>query len=357
MKLDKESFAALIKLLVFLVVTGGATVVLALLLTNGSFADRHEYRAVFSDVAGVVKGDDVRIAGVAVGSVRSVEVIDRNKALVVFGVNKDTPLTENTNVQIRFRNLVGQRYFALTQGAEGAKATLKPGSVIPESHTKEALDLNVLFNGFKPVFEGLSPADTNKLSFELVQTLQGEGGNIEQLLARTSSLTNTLAGRDKLVGDVITNLSEVLDTVGDRDKELTETIDTLQQFATGLKNDRGAILGSIDSVSDLAVVTADLLEGVRPPLTEDIKQLRRLTAGLSTDKNKKELADALQIVPMKMTKLANAATYGTYFNFFVCDFEGNLEVPPIPGILPEGTLLQLFGEEGFPPNPGGRCEE
>lgn len=354
MKLDKESFAALVKLLVFLVVTGGATVVLALLLTNGSFADRNEYRAVFSDVTGVVKGDDVRIAGVAVGSVRSVEVIDRDKALVVFGVNKDTPLTENTNVQIRFRNLVGQRYFALTQGAEGAKATLRPGSVIPESRTKEALDLNVLFNGFKPVFEGLSPADTNKLSFELVQTLQGEGGTIEQLLGRTSSLTNTLAGRDKLIGDVITNLSEVLDMVGDRDKELTETIDTLQQFATGLKNDREAILGSIDSVSDLAVETADLLEGVRPPLTEDIKQLRRLTAGLSTDKNKKQLADALQILPIKMTKAANTATYGTYYNFFLCDFEGNIDVPPIPGILPEGTKLKVFGDEGMHVN-GGRC--
>jgi len=346
--------AALVKLLIFLAGTGGATVVLALLLTNGSFADRYEYRAVFNDVTGVVKGDDVRIAGVAVGNVRSVEVIDRNKAMVVFGVNKDTPLTENTNVQIRFRNLIGQRYFALTQGAEGAKATLKPGSTIPESRTKEALDLNVLFNGFKPVFEGLSPDDTNKLSFELVQTFQGEGGTIEQLLGRTSSLTNTLAGRDKLIGDVITNLSEVLDMVGDQDKELTETIDTLQQFATGLKNDREAILGSIDSVSDLAVETADLLEGARPPLTEDIKQLRRLTAGLSTDKNKKQLADALQILPIKMTKAANTATYGTYYNFFLCDFEGNIDVPPIPGILPEGTKLKVFGDEGMHVN-GGRC--
>ena len=352
--------AALVKLLIFLVGTGGATVVLALLLTNGSFADRNEYRAVFNDVTGVVKGDDVRIAGVAVGSVRSVKIVDRNKAVVVFGVNKDTLLTENTNVQIRFRNLVGQRYFALTQGTEGPKATLKPGSTIPESRTEEALDLNVLFNGFKPVFEGLSPEDTNKLSFELVQAFQGEGGTIEQLLGRTSSLTNTLAGRDKLIGDVITNLSEVLDMVGDRDKELAGTIDTLQQFATGLKNDRGAILGSIDSVSDLAVVTADLLEGVRPPLTEDIKQLRRLTAGLSTDKNKKQLADALQIVPIKMTKLANAATYGTYFNFFLCDFEGKIVVPPIPGILPardangKGTTLQVFGDEGMHVN-DGRC--
>ena len=101
------------------------------------------------------------------------------------------------------------------------------------------------------MFQALSPGDTNKFAYEIVQTLQGESGNVENLLARTSSLTNTLAGRDQLIGDVITNLSEVLDTVGSRDKELTETIDTLQQFVTGLKDDRDAILNSVDSISDL----------------------------------------------------------------------------------------------------------
>ncbi len=129
------------------------------------------------------------------------------------------------------------------------------------------------------------PSDTNKFAYEIVQTLQGESGNVENLLARTSSLTNTLAGRDQLIGDVITNLSEVLDTVGSRDKELTDTIDTLQQFVTGLKDDRDAILNSVDSISDLTDETSDLLVQGRPALTEDIKQLNALTKNLSSKKN------------------------------------------------------------------------
>ena len=52
----------------------------------------------------------------------------------------------------------------------------------------------MLLNGFKPVFEALNPEDTNKLAFEIVQTLQGEAGNVQSLLGRVSSLTNTLAG-------------------------------------------------------------------------------------------------------------------------------------------------------------------
>lgn len=350
MKLDKQSLSALVKLTIFLIITAMATLFLGLLLSNGNFSKRYEYKAVFNDVTGVTKGDDVRIAGVAVGSVKNIQVKGRDRAIVTFKVNADTPLTENTNVQIRFRNLVGQRYFALSQGSDGAKSTLKPGGTIPESRTEEALDLNVLFNGFKPVFKALSPKDTNKLAYELIQTIQGEGGNVENLLASTSSLTNTLAGRDKLIGDVITNLSEVLDTVGSRDKELSATISTLQQFVTGLKNDRGAILGSVDSISGLSVETADLLAQGRPALTGDIKQLNRLTSNLSEKKNLKTLSDHIQILPIKMGKLGNNATYGSEFDFFLCKVNGNL-------LLPNGDELPIGGADGIATAGGERCKE
>jgi phospholipid/cholesterol/gamma-HCH transport system substrate-binding protein len=328
-QLDRESMGAAVKLGFFLAFTGLSTLVLALTLSNGSFGERRQYKAIFTDVTGMAKGDDVRIAGVAVGSVSGIKIIDRDKAQVTFGVDSDVPLTTNTNATIKFRNLVGQRYIALTQGAEGSTTVLKPGSTIPESRTKEALDLNVLLNGFKPVFQALSPADTNKLAYEIVQTLQGEGGNVQNLLARTASLTSTLAGRDQLIGDVITNLSTVLDTVGSRDKELTDTIDTLQEFVTGLKDDRNAILNSVDSISDLTDETSDLLVQGRPALTEDIKQLNSLTKNLSSERNLSTISQAIQILPIKASKFGTAASTGSEFNFYLCSIKGTLTIPPI----------------------------
>ena len=95
-QIDRESISALIKLGFFFAFTGISTLILALTLSNGSFGDRKEYKAVFSDVTGMAKGDDVRIAGVAVGSVKKVEIVNRDKALVTFGVDSDVPLTANT---------------------------------------------------------------------------------------------------------------------------------------------------------------------------------------------------------------------------------------------------------------------
>lgn len=358
-QIDRESISAMVKLGFFFAFTGLSTLILALTLSNGSFGDRNEYKAVFGDVTGMAKGDDVRIAGVAVGSVSKVEIMDRDKALVTFGVDSDVPLTANTNATIKFRNLVGQRYIALTQGAAGAKTVLKAGSTIPQVRTKDALDLNVLLNGFKPVFQALSPSDTNKFAYEIVQTLQGESGTVENLLARTSSLTNTLAGRDQLIGDVINNLSTVLDTVGSRDRELTDTIDTLQQFVTGLKDDRNAILDSVDGISDLTDETSDLLVQGRPALTEDIKQLNSLTKNLSSERNLATVQNSIQILPIKLSKLGVLASSGSEFNFYLCQIKGSITIPEISvaGLVkvPE-TRLDLTGPDGLKVG-GARCDQ
>jgi phospholipid/cholesterol/gamma-HCH transport system substrate-binding protein len=326
--LDPRSLLALSKLAIFMVVTTIATSVLVVTIGNLSFADKREYHAVFTDVTAVVEGDDVRIAGVRVGSVTGIDIEDRDLANVSFEVDSSVSLTQSTQAQIRYRNLIGQRYLALSPG-EGSTAPLEDGDTIPVSQTEPALDLTVLFQGFQPLFEAMSPDDVNKLAYEIIQVLQGEGGTVENLLARTSSLTQELADRDRLIGDTIDNLNGVLTTFGAKDEELSQTITTLQQFATGLKNDRRAILGSLAAVSELAMETADLVSDARPSLTEDVRQLRRLATNLSA--NKAVLDRELQILPLKLRKLGNTADYGSWFNFYLCNFHGEVIVPPALG--------------------------
>jgi len=324
--LDKKTTGDLVKLIIFVVVTTIATGFLVVTIGNVSFAGSKEYKAVFSDATGVVNGDDIRVAGVKVGNVEDVEIIDRRRALVTFKVVDDQKLTEGTNATIRYRNLVGQRYIALTQGVGGPEV-LDEGATIPLARTSPALDLTVLFNGFKPLFAALSPADINKLSYEIVTVFQGEGGTLESLLSHTASVTSTLASRDQVIGSLITNLNEVMVTIGDRDAQLSDLLIKLRQFVSGLSSDREAILGSLDSISALAVETSDLVTGVRPALTTDVKQLRRVAGNL--DRNRAEIDRALQVLPIKLNKVGRTAIYGSFFNFYLCNFKG--AVKPVRG--------------------------
>ena len=72
--LDKKTATDGSKLLVFMLVTIMATGLLVIVIGNISFQGTRDYKAVFTDATGVVKGDDVRIAGVKIGSVQDVEI-------------------------------------------------------------------------------------------------------------------------------------------------------------------------------------------------------------------------------------------------------------------------------------------
>ena len=340
--LDKKTSRDAVKLLIFIVVTTLATGVLVVLIGNLTFEKSREYKAIFADVTGVVKGDDIRVAGVKVGSVKKVEIVDRTKARVTFTVRDATAVTRSSTATIRYRNLVGQRYIAVTQGV-GDTTRLPEDSTIPLSRTQPALDLTTLFNGFKPLFAALTPADVNKLSYELIQVFQGEGGNIEGLLRSTGSVTQTLADRDQLIGDVITNLNVVLQTIGDRDQQLSSLIVQLRDFMSGLNNDKGAILNSIDSVSALTRETADITTGIRPGLVSSIKELRQVATNLN--QGREEIDRALQILPIKLEKIGRTAIYGSFFNFYLCEFQAKVILPTGPLTVPYQTY----------PGGNGRC--
>ncbi len=114
--LDKKTRGDAVKLMIFMVVTTLATGMLVVLIGNITFQSTRTYKAVFTDATGVVKGDDIRIAGVKVGSVKNVEITNRTHALVTFIVAKRATSPSRSTATIRYRNLVGQRYISLTQG-------------------------------------------------------------------------------------------------------------------------------------------------------------------------------------------------------------------------------------------------
>ncbi|TKA00047.1 MCE family protein [Actinacidiphila oryziradicis] len=325
----RASTAPLIKFSVFAVVTILATALLAATIVNIDFTPTVTYSAVFSDVTGLETGDDVRVAGVRVGQVQDIRIKDRTLAEVTFDVTRDRPLLTSTGAVIHYRNLVGQRYIALTEGA-GDGSRLAPNSTIPLSRTQPALDLNALLDGFKPLFAALSPNDVNQLASELISTLQGEGGTVDSLLAHTASLTSTLANRDQLIGSVIDNLNTTLATVDKRSVHFSALLDQLQQLVSGLSADRTAIGDSLTSISNLAGATSGLLAQGRPALRSDIAGLSTLAGTLQ--RNNPTVEGVLQRLPHKLNALTGTATYGSWFNYYLCGFDGRI-------VLPKGQVL------------------
>ncbi len=317
---------AAIRLGIFTIVSLIVTGLLVAVMGGFGLGSQKEYKAVFSSASELTPGDDVRIAGVVVGKVKEVEIHRRNQAMVTFKVKEGVPLTRDSRANIRFLNLIGDRYMSLSQGTKGAPR-LPAGSTLPLDQTTPSLNLTALFNGFQPLFAALRPEDVNKLSLNLVRVLQGEGGTVQELLANTASLTNTLADRDELIGDVITNLSTLMATVDDHHQELEELVISLRSWFGDLAKDRKVIGSSLTNISEVTKTVADLLTRSRPLLKADVAQLRRLFTILAEPKNKAYLDRTLDLLPSMLAKQTRIGVYGSWYNYYLCEFQGGIVLP------------------------------
>jgi phospholipid/cholesterol/gamma-HCH transport system substrate-binding protein len=347
----------LAKFALFAAVTLLCTALLAGTIANRLGGDSTSYSARFTDATGVNAGDEIRIAGVRVGQVDDIRLVDRKIAVVDFSVRANVPLPRSVQVTIKYRNLIGQRFIALEQGV-GAPERLPEGATIPVEQTHPALNLTQLFNGFRPLFQALSPQDVNQLSFELVKVLQGEGGTVTSLLAHTATLTSAIADKDAVIGSVVDNLNQVLDTVNARDEEFTQLVITVRQLVSGLSGDRRTIGEAVDSFGELTRATADLLKDARPPLKNDIEHLGDLAGNLNDNQ---ELVDRFLVtLPKKLDVLLPLGTTASNFRLHLCDISGTvsgtISVPGLPPtVVPDAPLSALL-PPGLPVGPAQpRC--
>ncbi|MFC5910726.1 MCE family protein [Streptacidiphilus monticola] len=305
-----------LKSVAFIAVTAVSTTALAFAVADTGVGDTVGYNARFTDVTGLRAGESVRIAGVRVGEVDSVRVVDRDQALVHFSVLRDQPLPASATASVKYLNMVGQRYLSLGRGVGPVDERLPVGGTIPVDRTQPALDLTRLFNGFQPLLQGLDPDQTNRLAQEIVQVLQGEGGTVTGLVHDLGELTTTLAAKDQVVGSVIDNLSQVLQTVNSHQAGFTDLVATLQSLVSGFAADREPIGQAVSSLAQLTRSTSGLLQQGREPLKDDIAQLGRLSANLGADTP--ALTNFLQKTPQKMTAVGRAVSYGSWLNLYLC---------------------------------------
>ena len=333
--------APLVKMLLFTAITVTLTALLGLTIANTTVGPTSGYAARFTDATGLNVGDDIRMSGVRIGQVSAIEVYDNRLAEVRFDVEASRRLPRSLTATIKYRNLIGQRYVSLGLGAGGdPNAVLRPGDVLPPERTRPALNLTVLFNGFKPLFEALDPTEVNKLAAELIQVLQGEGGTIDSVLAHTASLTSTIAGKDQVIGRVIDNLNTVLTTVNDRTAEVSGLIDQLQLLATGLAQQRKPIGDAIGALGELTDTTAGLLGQARPALKDDIAALGTLSATLA---NHGDTVDKfLAGLPHKIQTINRVSTYGGWFNYYLCSASGRIGVSDL-GVVVDLPALPVPG--------------
>jgi phospholipid/cholesterol/gamma-HCH transport system substrate-binding protein len=105
--------------------------------------DVYEVQAQFNSASGLKPGTAVEIAGVEVGRIRGITLIE-DRAKVILAVNSTVKLYTDTIASIKSRGIIGEKFLSLSPGGGGDP--LKPGDTIRD--TESGLDLEQLVGQF-----------------------------------------------------------------------------------------------------------------------------------------------------------------------------------------------------------------
>jgi phospholipid/cholesterol/gamma-HCH transport system substrate-binding protein len=200
-------------------------------LTNPVAVDTRSYTAEYTDASGLHLDGDVRVRGVRVGKINSVDlarVNGQNVAQVKFTLDNKYGIVKDTRLAIKFQALTGVRYMDVTNPAEGYRDA-ELVTQIPTSMTQPSFDVTALFNGLQPVLATLSPDEINTFTDNAASFLTGDGSGLAPLLDSIRKLTEFVTDRQQVISTLISNLSHVADGIGGSSQKFIHIIDLLNQ--------------------------------------------------------------------------------------------------------------------------------
>jgi phospholipid/cholesterol/gamma-HCH transport system substrate-binding protein len=192
-------------------------------------APLRSYTAEFTDASGLHADGDVRVRGVRVGKVESVELHRDNgqsTAAVKFNLDQKYGVVKTTRLAIKFQALTGVRYLEVVDASERYSPTDLVAHV-PTAMTQPSFDVTVLFNGLQPVIATLSPEEINTFTTNAVSYLSGDGRGLAPILDSIHKLTDFVGNREQVIATLMRNLSEVADTMGGHSQDLVAILKTV----------------------------------------------------------------------------------------------------------------------------------
>jgi phospholipid/cholesterol/gamma-HCH transport system substrate-binding protein len=323
------------------VVVGAISLAVIALLILGAFRAQDlpligggdVYYAEFSESGGLRVDDEVRIAGVRVGKVESIE-LDGDRVRVGFRVETDSEFGTETQAAIKVKTILGAMYIALVPAGEGQ---LEEDETIPVERTSSPFDVVDAFSGLA---ETSADIDTDQLANSLT-TLADLTRNTPEEFRRAldgvSALSETIASRDAEINSLLQNLERVSTVLDARDQDIIGLMRDSDVLFRALVSRRDAIHDLLVSTTTLSEELTALVSQSRADLKPALDHLENVVAVLN--KNEDNIDNSIRLMAPFYRVFANTLGTGPWFDTYI------MNLPPLPG--PGG------GVDGLPKVPGG----
>jgi len=274
-------------------------------------------KAVFSDASDVGSGDPVRVAGIDVGKVTSIER-KPHSVVIALQINKGVKLSQGISASIRLRTLLGKKFIDIADPGTGH--LIASGTVIPETRTKPATDVDEVITAFKGSVQRTDVAAVNSVMQEFDQVMAGRAGDVSRLLQGLSSLSTNLAGRKADIDRLIGASDDLSKAVDDRRVALGTSLDGMAAALDALSARRQDLTALIDGVSQLSNHLSPLIQRNQGTLDKTLTDLISVTQVLNDKKDRINIA--LDQLPDDIYSLRKVTKEGPWINVYTVGFPG-----------------------------------
>jgi phospholipid/cholesterol/gamma-HCH transport system substrate-binding protein len=281
------------------------------------FHRSYSLKAVFADASDVAPGDPVRVAGIDVGKVTSIQRQPHSVEMAL-QINKGVKLSQGITAAIRLRTLLGKKFVDIADPGSGPP--VGSGTVIPETRTKPATDVDQVITAFRGSVQRTDVAAVNSVMQEFDKVMAGRSDDVSRLLKGLSSLSTNLAGRKADIDRLITASDQLSKAVDDRRVALGTSLDGMAAALDALSARRQQLTSLIDGVKDLSDHLAPLIQRNQGTLDKTLSDLIEVTQVLNDKKDRINIA--LDQLPDDIHGLRKATAAGPWINVYTIGFPG-----------------------------------
>ena len=287
-------------------ITALALTLAVLLVAGVGYVVRQAYfgpktiNAYFTSSTGVYPGDDVRISGVKVGTIDSIEPQGTQTKLVLH-VDHDVPVPADAKAVIVAQNLVAARYVQLAPAYRDSGPTMADNAEIPKDRTAVPVEWDEVKDQLMRLSSELGPksgvdgTSVSRFIDSTANAMDGNGEKLRQTISQLSGVARILAGGSGNIVDIIQNLQTFVTALRDSNQQIVSfqnRLATLTSVVDGSRSDLDAAL------KDLSVAVVDVqrfIAGTRDQTSEQVARLANVTQNLVN--HKIDIENILHVAP------------------------------------------------------------
>lgn len=300
--------------------------------------------ADFADAAGLTSENEVRVAGLKVGKVLSVELASPNgtssdgatvfdRVRVAMEISSGVRLGDRTEAEIKLKTILGSKFVDIVPRG---KEPLADPARIPLNQTRIPFELYEVTNRTVGTIGKLDAKALNDALRELGDLTEDPQRNLGRALRGLSKASDGLKDRDAELNELVRAGGEVLEVLGSRSEALGHILDSGAELLGALAGRRDALNRFVRGSDRLASELSDLLRTTRSDLDPALRDLHSTLEVVHKDLG--PLEKAVQALGPSARSFGRAFTQGHWADIWVQSIL-DLPIPPItPGGVPSPGL-------------------